>query len=519
MSRPSEALPPEHDRPLRVLIVEDSEDDALLILDALRQGEYKPEFARVATAAEMRDALKRSAPDLILSDYHLPDFNAIEAFRVYREAGLDVPFLIVSGAIGEETAAAAMKAGAHDYVSKNNLARLVPAVRREMGEAAVRRERAEAEAALRATHSELAAIHANVPVLLLVVEQDLRVHRANEMVLCFSGIKPADTVGRLTGHAIGCIDQLGNPLGCGHGPSCPTCKVRLSVVDTLANGTRHENVEASVPVMWEGKAKVRHLLLTSALLEAERPRKALICVRDVTELKKAQIALEQSQERLIAVNRDLDSKLEQLVKALKEKDVLFRELQHRVKNNLAVISSLLSLQADQTDSGQAREALSESRDRVRSIALVHEQLVWSGQMAEIEFGPYVERLSGCVLDAYGRDRGRIHVTAEGVKAALPLDQAVPCGLILQELISNSLKYAFRGRAEGEIHIELRGSNGQYHLDYRDDGAGFPPGFDAAHIQSLGMQLVSDLAAQLHGTMKCFNDGGARFQLTFPAGTG
>lgn len=495
-------------RRLRVLIIEDAEDDMLLILDVLRDAGFEPVCKRATSPAEMREALKGAAWDLVVSDYHLPEFNAMEALALYHEFSLDVPFLIVSGAIGEETAAAAMKAGAHDYVSKNNLARLAPAVNRELRDALGRKERADAEAALMAAHAELAAIQANVPVLLLLVDEDMRVHRANEPASCLAGIKPAEAIGRSAGHAIGCADHLGNPVGCGEGPACPPCKVRLSVIDTLANGTRHENIEASVPVTVGGQVKTRHLLLTSALLDAREPRKALVCAQDVTELKAIQLALEHA-------NRELDSKVEQLAKALKEKDVLFREVQHRVKNNLAVISSLLSLQADQSDSEQAQTALAESRDRVRSLALIHDQLCWSGQMAEIEFGPYLERLTSHLLQCYVRDGQQIEV-ATALEAALPLDQAVPCALIVQELFSNSLKHAFRHRDRGRIRIEMHVGNGEYRLDYQDDGPGLPTGFDMEQSQSLGLRLVSDLAAQLRGEMKWPSAEGLRFQLIFPA---
>jgi two-component sensor histidine kinase/DNA-binding response OmpR family regulator len=488
--------------PLNVLVIEDSEDDALLMLDSLRASGYTSASRRVTTASEMREALAKPGWNLVLSDYRLPEFNALEAFAIYRDAGLDIPFIIVSGAIGEETAASAMKAGVHDYVSKANLARLAPAVRRELGEAEGRRERARARAALNAAHAELEAIQASVPALLMVANEDLSVRAANRLAS--------------SGQGIACVNYLARPEGCGQLP-CPPCRIRPLVEDTLSHGTPHQNVETWIPVLVDGASKNRCFLITSVLLPSHPPKKVLICGLDVTELKHAQEELERSHERLWAANVALDLRLEELQKALNEKDVLFKEVQHRVKNNLAVISSLLSLQAGQAGSESAREALAESRDRIRSMALIHEQLCWSGHMAEIEFGQYVERLSQGLLGGYVAGRERIRVTT-GIEATLPLDQAVPCGLILQELISNSLKHAFGGRAEGEIHIELRRNGAEYRLDYSDNGAGFSLDFDASRTHTLGMQLVSDLSAQLRGTMKCFNDGGARLQLTFPAAT-
>jgi signal transduction histidine kinase len=130
---------------LRVLLVEDSDDDQELVARALRRGGYEPEIERVETAEAMGAALASGRWDVVLSDFSMPHFDAVAALRLLQQTGLDLPFIIVSGSVGEETAVAAMKAGAHDYVMKDNLARLVPAVEREMREAEVRRERRAAE--------------------------------------------------------------------------------------------------------------------------------------------------------------------------------------------------------------------------------------------------------------------------------------------------------------------------------------------------------------------------------------
>jgi len=135
-------------KPLRVLIVEDSEDDALLLVFELRRGDYSPVFKRIETVETMRQALLEEVWDLVISDYVLPGFSGLEALRLVRKSGLDLPFIIVSGKIGEDTAVNAMKEGANDYLIKGNISRLVPAIEREMQEAEVRRKKREAEAAL-----------------------------------------------------------------------------------------------------------------------------------------------------------------------------------------------------------------------------------------------------------------------------------------------------------------------------------------------------------------------------------
>ena len=143
------------DEPLRVLLVEDCEDDALLVLRELRRGGNAVEWARVDQPAAMRSALDTQAWDLIISDYSMPGFSALEALAVLRERDMDVPFIMISGTVGEETAVAAMKAGAADYLTKGNLARLIPAVERELREAGSRRERRQAEEALKQSQEQL----------------------------------------------------------------------------------------------------------------------------------------------------------------------------------------------------------------------------------------------------------------------------------------------------------------------------------------------------------------------------
>ncbi|MCX5815872.1 MAG: response regulator, partial [Proteobacteria bacterium] len=125
---------------LRTLIIEDSEDDTLLIVHQLERAGYKLTYERVGTADAMHEALERETWDIVISDYNMPHFNGLEALKLYKEKGLDIPFIIVSGTIGEEIAVETMVSGAHDYVMKNNLTRLVPAIQRELREAELRRE-------------------------------------------------------------------------------------------------------------------------------------------------------------------------------------------------------------------------------------------------------------------------------------------------------------------------------------------------------------------------------------------
>jgi FixJ family two-component response regulator len=141
--------------PLRVLAVEDSEDDTTLLIYEIARGGYHPEYERIETPEAMRDALSRKEWDVVISDYVMPQFSGLAALEILKESGFDLPFIIVSGKIGEDIAVDAMKAGAHDYILKGNLARLVPAIQRELRDAETRRQRRMADEALKKAYDDL----------------------------------------------------------------------------------------------------------------------------------------------------------------------------------------------------------------------------------------------------------------------------------------------------------------------------------------------------------------------------
>jgi signal transduction histidine kinase/CheY-like chemotaxis protein len=292
---------------VNVLLIEDSADDALLIADTLRSGGYEPCLKRVETASEMALALSDRVWDLMIADHRLPRFSALEAFEIYRQRGLDTPFIIVSGIISEEAAVSAMKAGAHDYISKSNLKRLAPAVGRELREAETRRERKKAEDALHAAHEELAAIYSNAPVALLVVDEELRIEKVNDMAAHFAG-QDVPMLGLRPGEALGCSNALADPRGCGHGPPCPQCALRRATSDSLHNGARHVGIEIWLPLSIGDQIQQRCLLVSTAPLRFnDSHSKTLICAQDITEFKRMEEALREKERELQRSNADLQA--------------------------------------------------------------------------------------------------------------------------------------------------------------------------------------------------------------------
>lgn len=334
---------------LRVLIVDDSEDDALLLVRRLKSEGYTPVFRRVDTPEAMKAALAEEPWDAVICDYVMPRFSAPGALNVLRESGLDIPFIVVSGVVGEETAVEMMKAGAHDYIRKAALARLAPAIERELREAAVRGERRRDEELIR--------------------------------------------------------------------------------------------------------------------------------------------------------------------KSLREKEVLLREIHHRVKNNMQVISSMLGLQSRYVKDEESLKIFEDGRNRIRSMALIHEMLYLSEDFARIDFDAYVKTLAASLFNLYDVSSERVRLTTDVEEAGFGLDRAVPCGLIINELLTNALKYAFPGDRSGEITVGVHFRDGAVELSVGDDGVGLPKGLDFRKTETLGLQLVTNLVKQLQGDILLDRTGGTRFVIS------
>lgn len=200
--------------------------------------------------------------------------------------------------------------------------------------------------------------------------------------------------------------------------------------------------------------------------------------------------------------------------SLREKETLLKEIHHRVKNNMQVISSLLNLQIKVMKDEKSREALLESQNRVMSIALVHEKLYQSKSFAEIDFYDYLKKISENLLQSFGVPRGKIRVDVQGQNIILPLEKAIPVSLIINELLSNAFKYAYPGERTGTILVSLKQEGDRYLLIVRDDGIGLPETISLDNIETLGLQLVISLVGQLVGTIALERNGGTEFRIEF-----
>jgi two-component sensor histidine kinase len=338
---------------MKILHLEDSDDDAELIHEALRREVTTCRVTRVETREAFLEAMDRNGWDIILADYSMPSFDGISALKLAAEKRPEVPFIFVTGSLGEELAVETLKTGATDYILKHRLDRLPTAVAR----------------ALRESES----------------------------------------------------------------------------------------------------AKARN--------EAEQ------------ELKSS----------------------------LREKELLLQEVHHRVRNNLQVICGLLELQSSAVNDPLLTSALGDTQKRVRSMAMVHEMLYASSDMSDIDFAEYTRLLAEEVSHSYGIDPARIQLVFDLEPLRLEIDRAIPCGLILNELMSNSFKYAFPDGRRGEVRVSLQRRKHWTRLAVEDTGIGLPKFHD--ENKSLGLRIVSILARQLGGSMEITSNQGSHFVLKFAQKTG
>lgn len=264
-----------------------------------------------------------------------------------------------------------------------------------------------------------------------------------------------------------------------------------------------------------------------------KPKYFICVVADISERKRAEEELadlnagleERVLERTLEIAQTNDKLLkevhqrsaaeERLKASLLEKDVLIKEIHHRVKNNLQIIVSLLYLQAQQTNDVKSVNALVDSQTRVKSMALIHEKLYQSANLSSIDFEAYLQNLVSNLMVSYDIDKNKIRVFISARNLPLTINTAIPLGLIMNELVSNSMKYAFPGGRSGNLEINGTVEGKMIRIRIKDDGVGIPEDFDWKKAKSLGLHLVQMLCRQLNGTVELSREAGSTFTIIIP----
>jgi PAS domain S-box-containing protein len=461
--------------PIRVLILEDCPNDAALILHELERSGFAPEWRRADTTAGYLGELE-SPPDIILSDYHMPQLDAPAALEMLQRLNLDIPFIVVSGAIGEDTAVAMMRQGASDYLLKDRLKRLGSSVRRALANKALREETQHVGRALHASDTRFYSFMNNTPALAIIKDDAGRILYIN---------RACEQAWQMT------LSQCEGKLDAELWPRDYAGRLRASDLAVLLENKPSRILEdQSAP-----DGSTRQMLSFRFPFTDARGEVLLGVVSiDITEQVRTEKAL---------------------ADAVTAKAALLKEVHHRVKNNLQVVSSLLSMQAERLPGDAWNRALSETQRRVEAMAMIHERLQSLDHSDRLDFREYVAALARELFYAYGVDTSRVSLQLDLGALELPLHQAVPCGLVLNELLTNSVKHAFPEGRSGRILVALHCEDGdRVTLLVADDGAGMPDGFDLKESRSLGLKIVDILARQLGGTLHVEKELGTSFALVF-----
>ena len=464
---------------LKILILEDVPFDAELINRELKRSGMKFSSIRVEEEKDYLNELKSFKPDVILADHSLPHFDGISALKIAKDKSPDVPFIFVSGKMGEDFAIEALKCGATDYVLKGSLSKIVHAVNRALEEVKEHSKRKNEEEALRSSHRQL--MEAQKIGHVGSWEWDLETLEMN------------------------CSDEFYNMMSIDPTRFGNNYQSMMDIIHPNDRQTVQDSINAALN---------HHMPFTNDY-RIVRPDGT---VRILSS--KGEVITDPNGKplRIVATEQDItEQKLadEKIKSSLKEKEMLLQEIHHRVKNNLQVISSLLRLQSRYINDQKSIDIFKETQNRVRSIAILHEKLYQSEDLAKIRFDEYVKILAEDLLYFYELDKSNINMKIDMEEISLNIETAIPCGLIIDEMVANSLKYAFPDGRNGEIKIELHSDDkNKYFMCVSDNGIGISTDIDPEKTDTFGMQLIKYLTKQLKASIELDKSNGTAYNLTF-----
>ena len=451
-----------------LLIVEDEGTIALEIQSKVEEWGYSV-VGTVSSGEEAIIVALNKHPDLILMDIILKEkINGIEAANIIKSS-YDVPIIYLTAYGDEETIQNAKITFPQAYLLK-------PFDDKELKltiEMALYKHQMEAR--LKRSEETYRTLAENAHDIIFIISLEDKVEYVNKFAANILGFEPHELVGKLRQNLF---------------PMEISEKQRKSI---------DRAVETQQPVRSESKLALPRceMWLDTSIIPLKDKKEKIFAVmgisRDITRQKNIEEALRSS---------------------LNEKEILLKEIHHRVKNNMQIISSLINLQSNYANDEATVKMFEDSKNRIRSMALIHEKLYMSEDISLIEFSKYIKSLTSKLLEFYSSKSRLITINVVSDDITMDIDSAIPCGLIINELVSNAIKYAFPDGRDGNITIKMHIQDQDYVLSVEDDGVGFPEEIDFKNPKTLGLQIVHTLTQQLDGDIELENNGFTRFKIRF-----
>jgi PAS domain S-box-containing protein len=461
----------QHEKVSRVLLVEDDGATAELMRRSMTRAGHSVEIASgVQAGLEALRSNGHGGFDVLLLDYQLPDGEPWQVADAAHNCVPEVPVVFVTGMSGEDVAIEALRRGFADYVKKSaGFWNELPAVLERVARLSEIKSRLDETSAL------MRAIVDQSSDLVAVCRGDGKLVYLSPACLALLGRHPHELRERPWTEIVAPEDRpllLRMHAGLDENPS-QTATLRCC----RRNGSL-ASMEARLALLPAASGSERMIVLT---------------LHDVTAQREH---------------------VKQMQDSLQEKEVMLREIHHRVKNNLQIVQSLLKMSARRLPECDARSAVESTVERVHAMSMVHERLYQMPNVSALPLGDYLSDMFGGAIQAYSLAPSQVQLKLDVEDIRLPLDRAVPFALLANELLSNSFKHAFPGERRGTIAVSVHRTDGAVHMAIEDDGVGLPPNFDIAASNSMGLKLAVNLAHQLGGRLEFTSDHGCRVEADF-----
>lgn len=458
---------------LKILFAEDMEADFEIAVHELRRNGLVFMPKRVEKSDDFINALNEFKPDLVISDYSMPQFNGMQALKIVKEHDRFLPFIILTGTLNEETAVDCMKSGATDYVIKEHIGKLSFAAKEALRYRDAMRKKTAAEAALLESESRYRSMFENNHAIMILLDpRDGKIIDANPAASNYYGLSPDEFKNKN-------ISDL----------STEEEKLLLE----RYNSSNNINHFYSQHILTNGMVRDVEIFLSPISYMGTKLSHCII--QDITDRNKA---------------------IEALKISLNEKKELIREIYHRTKNNMQVIISMFSLQTVYSNEDKVEKILKDMENRIRAMSLVHEKLYQSKNLSRVNLRDYLTELISNIMSGYGIPETKVKIITEMENIEVLIDTAIPCGLVVNELVSNVARHAFPGDRTGRIAIIMTmNSTGGIELVLSDDGIGMTGNPISGHQQSMGLQIVKNIVEyQLKGTIELHKDSGIKWTIKF-----